>query len=701
MAQEGLVLQRGGEELLLRKVPDRFTVQATPDMVARLMQGTTIQAVQGIAPAQLVEFTTNPVALEQIMAQIRALPGVNFVSHVYELETAPGSLVYVTNELTVQFTPAGAGQADAIANALGLSLREPLLGIPNTFIFEVMPLAAANPIKLANQLMRQPTVMTAEPNVVICQQPHYRPSDPLYPRQWYLQHNSNTRDLAPNSHISIEQAWEITRGSRSVVVAIVDDSFALNHPDFKGANKVVAPKDFMDNDLLPLPAGNEGSHGTACAGLAIAEENGIGIVGVAPGCAFMPIRTSSFFDDNTIEAIFDWAVNHDAAVISCSWGPAAVKFNLTLRQQAAITRAATQGRKGKGCVIVFAAGNANRPVSGTVNEQGWVNNTLRGPTQWIAGFAAHPDVIAVSASTSLGKKAAYSNWGTHISVCAPSNNAPPSIWLPQVNSIPTAPAIRSTLRGAGVFTTDQLGAAGYNLAGDYTGEFGGTSSACPIVAGVAALVLSANPNLTAREVRQILEQTADKIIDNDPDPQLGLRYGTYENGGHSQWFGYGKVNAYKAVKAAADRLLPPPQLPPPQPPPPVNPSRESSPTPSRPPLVASNILIPDNAPEGVVIATQVTTIGLVKTIQVTIDLNHTHLGDLSLSLVTPRGEVLLLQGRTLGRQTTLQQTYTPQNAPLLQRAIGKASQGTWYLWIVDHAVQDTGLLNRWQLVITV
>ncbi|MDW8201557.1 MAG: proprotein convertase P-domain-containing protein, partial [Cyanobacteriota bacterium SKYGB_h_bin112] len=239
----------------------------------------------------------------------------------------------------------------------------------------------------------------------------------------------------------------------------------------------------------------------------------------------------------------------------------------------------------------------------------------------------------------------------------------------------------------------QLGAAGYNLSGDYTDDFGGTSSACPLVAGVAALMLSANPNLTAREVRQLLEQTADKIIDNDPDPQLGLRHGTYEHGGHSQWFGYGRINAYNAVKAARDKLsLVPAPI---QPAPPLTADISSA------PIMVTGVLIPDNSPDGVAISQQVTTIGLVKTIAVTVDINHMYLGDLTISLITPNRRVLLLQGRTLGRQTRLQHTYTPDNAPLLAQAIGQAAQGTWYLWIVDHAVHDTGVLNRWQLALTV
>ena len=118
-------------------------------------------------------------------------------------------------------------------------------------------------------------------------------------------------------------AWDITRGVRSIVVAIMDDSVDLNHPDFQGVGKLVAPRDFKDNDFIPLPGDAEDNHGTACAGVAVAEETGAGAVGVAPGCALMPIRTTGFLDDDTIEDLFSWAIEHGAAVISCSWGPAA------------------------------------------------------------------------------------------------------------------------------------------------------------------------------------------------------------------------------------------------------------------------------------------------------------------------------------------------------------------------------------------
>ncbi|HEY9807052.1 MAG TPA: proprotein convertase P-domain-containing protein, partial [Candidatus Obscuribacterales bacterium] len=264
---------------------------------------------------------------------------------------------------------------------------------------------------------------------------------------------------------------------------------------------------------------------------------------------------------------------------------------------------------------------------------------------------------------------------------APSNNAPPGMWLQETGFVSTPPEVRVFLPGQSVFTVDQLGAAGYDP-GDFTGDFGGTSSACPTVAGVAALVLSANPDLTAQEVRQILQQTADKIVDPDPDPQFGFRKGTYEANGRSDWFGFGKVNAFRAVQAA---------------------QRQMATTLSSSQQVQgrndSSMAIPDYDFNGIKSAIQINDPSLVRDIQVTVNLEHSFLGDLEISLIAPRGQTVLLQGRTLGRRTQLQTSYSLQNTPLLRKLLNQSAAGRWQLWIIDRAALDTGTLKNWQLTL--
>ncbi len=675
----GDIIQRGGEELRVEKVPTRLTTRLhQPGGLAAVQAALSPERMRAVAAGQLVEWQV-AADLESALDQARQHPDVAFASHVYRLVDSPQTWVYLTDELTVQVA-SSVDQATLMGwlSDLGLVIDKPLVGISQAFVVRVTAAATENPIKLANRLLRQPGVQVAEPNLVIQLEGLYRPVDDRYPQQWHLFHQGGSQ-LAAGSHIHAEAAWNMTRGSRSVVVAVADDGFDLDHPDLQGMGKLVAPIDLKDRDAVPLPLQSHENHGTAVAGLAIGEENGIGIVGVAPGCAFLPIRTTGFIDDASMEQLFGEAVSRGAAVIACSWSPASNYFPLTLRQTNAITQAATAGRNGKGCVVIFAAGNANRPVSGTINEAQWPRNALSGPIKWLNGFTAHPDVITVSASTSLNAKAAYSNWGPHIAIAAPSNNAPPSMALPQVGTVATGPEVRQSLPGLGMVTSDRTGGSGYDTSA-YTQTFGGTSSACPVVAGVVGLMLSVNPNLTAQEVREILQTTADKIVDPKPDPQLGLYYGTYDGRGHSQWFGYGKVNARAAVQAAQSRAWSQRRV------------RQVISQQNRTALV-----IPDNQPTGVESTIVVSQAGTVADLQVQVSLQHEFLGDLSLTLVAPTGQTVLIQGRTLGRQTTLRQTYNLQTAPALMAMIGQTALGAWKLRIIDHAPAAMGRLLEWRL----
>jgi len=676
----GDIIQRGGEELRVEKVPTRLTTRLhQPGGLAAVQAALSPERMRAVAAGQLVEWQVAAADLESALDQARQHPDVAFASHVYRLVDSPQTWVYLTDELTVQVA-SSVDQATLMGwlSDLGLVIDKPLVGISQAFVVRVTAAATENPIKLANRLLRQPGVQVAEPNLVIQLEGLYRPVDDRYPQQWHLFHQGGSQ-LAAGSHIHAEAAWNMTRGSRSVVVAVADDGFDLDHPDLQGMGKLVAPIDLKDRDAVPLPLQSHENHGTAVAGLAIGEENGIGIVGVAPGCAFLPIRTTGFIDDASMEQLFGEAVSRGAAVIACSWSPASNYFPLTLRQTNAITQAATAGRNGKGCVVIFAAGNANRPVSGTINEAQWPRNALSGPIKWLNGFTAHPDVITVSASTSLNAKAAYSNWGPHIAIAAPSNNAPPSMALPQVGTVATGPEVRQSLPGLGMVTSDRTGGSGYDTSA-YTQTFGGTSSACPVVAGVVGLMLSVNPNLTAQEVREILQTTADKIVDPKPDPQLGLYYGTYDGRGHSQWFGYGKVNARAAVQAAQSRAWSQRRV------------RQVISQQNRTALV-----IPDNQPTGVESTIVVSQAGTVADLQVQVSLQHEFLGDLSLTLVAPTGQTVLIQGRTLGRQTTLRQTYNLQTAPALMAMIGQTALGAWKLRIIDHAPAAMGRLLEWRL----
>ena len=157
------------------------------------------------------------------------------------------------------------------------------------------------------------------------------------------------------------------------------------------------------------------------------------------------------------------------------------------------------GPRKKGCVILFAAGNYNAPL----NDPDNAGFQWRHPTYGLVettgsilnGNAAHPDVMAVAASTSMNRKAVYSNWGKEIALSTPSNNFHP---LDRQARVP----------GRGIWTTDnELYGRGFTAGSRYTGSFGGTSSATPLAAGVAALIIGEGIT-DPHAVEQILKDTA-------------------------------------------------------------------------------------------------------------------------------------------------------------------------------------------------
>ena len=376
--------------------------------------------------------------------------------------------------------------------------------------------SSANPLKVAAQLLDSSLVEIAEPDLSTeWESRAFRlPDDSLLDKQWHLQ-NKGGLQLTQGADARVIEAWELMKslGSESITVAVLDDGVDIRHPDLR--DKIVFPVDFGTY------SGSRGTHGTACAGVAVGAAGGGAIVGAAPNARLMPIRMGDI-SNASIERYFEYARRNGADIVSCSWGAKDPFAPLGYLGSSAITRCAREGRDGRGCVIVFAAGNHNVDINGASRAD---------------QFAIHPEVIAVSAISSLDRKSSYSSFGREIALCAPSS------------------AGRGGYGGRGILTADVVGEGGYS-SGDYTrtydrttgqfqDTFGGTSSACPLVAGVCALILSVDPSLTSRQVRQLLKDTARRSGDHNrevEDPS------NYDQNGHSIYFGYGCVNAAEAVR---------------------------------------------------------------------------------------------------------------------------------------------------------
>lgn len=646
-ANSSLSIMRGGERFDIEKSKALFAVKKR----AGTMRGSLTDALAEMEGAPLVTFRetesssrvevyrVGAESLDGAMEIIRQnKPGVEWCSHVYNMPGDQDGAMVPTDCIYMEVKPgADASKINKELDDFGLELM-PMAG--SGFLLRLTDASVENPIKIANALAERGDVALAEPDFSMKISLHgYRPLDTLFPQQWHLE-NRGGFGLTEGADVSAPDAWEITRGDRSVVVCVMDDGVQLDHPDFSSAGKILAPFDFGQNDDRPAPVFSSDNHGTACAGVAVADENETGVVGMAPGCALMPIRTSGTISDETIDDLFEYARVNGADVISCSWGVASRFFTLSTRMKNAIRRAALEGRNGKGCVILFAAGNENSPVDGFKEGVGRVRS----------GFAMHPQVITVSASNSRDVKSNYSNFGPEIWVAAPSSGA----------------------GGRRIVTTDRTGAAGYQSGAYTTVEgFGGTSSSTPLVAGICGLMLSVNPDLTSTDVKEILGETADKIDSGN---------GNYNPEGHSNWYGWGRVNAFRAVSEARNRLSPAPVK---------RITFERSP----------GLAVPDFPLPGVSDAIQVEAPGILRSVSVSVDITHTFRGDLRILLLTPDGSRITLRDREADGRDNLVHTYTPDGTPALSGLFGKPARGSWELRVMDMAKADTGIVNNWTLTL--
>ncbi|MEY4134443.1 MAG: hypothetical protein RL386_793 [Bacteroidota bacterium] len=474
----------------------------------------------------LVELDTSDMPLEDKLDAVRQLDEVELGTHVYYPEGSnrplvPNGYIFLTFEEGVSEE-----EEKIVLDEFALELaerRQP------GFLLVKVTAQSPNPIKTAELAQASCLVKTAQPDWdTILDEYTVVPSDPLFSHQWHLQNNGFLPDtnvpLTRGADIRVLSAWRRLggMGSPNITVAVIDNGFDMSHADFQG--KIVRPLDLATRSAI-IPQGNtKTTHGTPCASLAIAGANGTGIVGVAPNAKFLPFNGTSYSDVEN-EFMFNYCAANGADVISCSWGTTDVEMPVGARKKEAIARVAREGRGGKGCVVVFAVGNESLP--------------------YINHYAVIPEVIAVAACTSDNQHASYSNQGLEVTVCAPSSA---SNW-PVTAGWPVTAARAYWDPG----TEGKAGENRYWVDGRSRGNahkhFGGTSAAAPIVAGVCALILSANPNLTAREVKDILIQTADKIGNS-------WEYVA----GHSRKYGYGRVNAENAVAEALRRKGSPGQV---------------------------------------------------------------------------------------------------------------------------------------------
>jgi subtilisin-like proprotein convertase family protein len=696
---------RAGRKLELEKEPDELVARVLPETARAELGAREVEQVSSHSTRVHVE----PAELEEAMRRMRRIAPTH---HAY-VRADTGAEFLISDRVLVTFRDDPApGVLDRFLADYALVLKDRFS--ERDFLFQLTDHTGMNPVKLVVKLMEEDDrVENAENDLnqrMDRESPVALPTDPHYLRQWFLHRRHEHPQFDPRSSTRCEEAWQAlgSMGTREVVVGVTDDGCRLDHPDFAAPGKFAGWGYFRgtrlvvdtDVDALPeemyVPGEN---HGTSCAAIAAGEANAVLSVGAAPGCRLLPIRweTAGGYlltsDSKLLRALAHLATRAD--VVSSSWGrvPSSVWAGMVVTRIRELAR--TGGRRGRGILFLWAAGNENCPIQhvGTVDvpyTDGW-RQRPDGSWVWIGPQRARrfennlvgvPGVAHVAALASTAQRSHYSNHGTGIVLCAPSSNS--------------HAFYRAVVPGLGVTTAT-------GEPSGVTHGFGGTSSATPLVAGIAALVISAHPGLSAEELLSLLKRTASRDLNAagyprtppaafDPDTSWDVSpvapfdrpdFQDVEDpdGRWSPWFGFGRVDARAAV-AEAMRLA-------------------AGGTPVAPPVLEyrarPRAVIPDNDAGRARDVIHVPEDGRLRGLRVEVDIRHDRIGDLLVRLIGPEGTTATLHRRGGGVASDLQRSYTPDRIAGLRHFLGRSIRGDWTLEVGDRQKGKKGTLEGWAL----
>ena len=477
------------------------------------------------------------------------------------------------------------------------------------------------------------------------------PTDSLFPYQWYLY------------TVRAEYAWKLATGN-GVKVGVFDQGIDSTNPDLIKNDRVDLGRSAFSLGTGGSPVLSSDNHGTWVSGVIGAAKDGNGIVGVAYNSQLIPIYTSSAFSLQYLTEItnaFTYAKKLD--VLNNSWG-----FGNLLNRDTnwaflddannpyfvpafnALRELASSGRNGLGTVVVQSAGNTYS-VGDDTNLHNFQNSRY---------------IVTVGSTDYFGHSSSFSTSRASILVSAPGGGGKGNY--------------------DSILTTDRTGSAG-TFNGNYA-LVDGTSFSAPVVSGIVALMLEANPTLGYRDVQEILAYTAHKTDTGKGEWAIngakdwnggGLHYNSLD---HST--GFGQVDALAAVRLA-EGWTSTPQV--------FSNTKE---------VILSQVVnkpIPDNNNSGILSGIAVTDAITVERVDVTLNITHSFVGDLEILLTSPAGTTSFLlwrpsQGNLSAFGSSQHNIHFTFDSVLNW---GESSVGTWQLKVVDASPGDVGTLDSWSI----
>ncbi|MEA2414297.1 MAG: cell wall-associated protease [Thermoanaerobaculia bacterium] len=505
--------------------------------------GATISDRYENAPLVLIAVTGTPETLSSIARKLKTSSELIVAAGLPITVNGSKTPALIADEIVARF-PRGIDADKRAATLAALGLRI-VMADPFTkgqFLLRIGDDPKLTTLDLANRLRDTKTVDYAFPNFYsVAYNLETIPNDTMFGSQWHLR-NTGASGGTATADSRATLAWDITQGAAGTLIAIHElFGFDVAHEDLaanlnaNGFNFNPCNANPMagcgNNDVTPSADDDNNAHATQVAGVAAARSNNnLGVSGGCPQCTFLPIVSGNSGSDFGKNLAFAYANTQNAQIVTNSWGGGG-PFPTTT---ATINDMAANGRGGLGTLVFFSAGNS--PV-----------DTCTGASQ--QPLASLASVISISSSSNTDRKVLGHAHGDCIGILSPTR------WGAQ--DPPGSPT--GTLA---VATTDRTGAVGANsnhndcIGGlvmpanlNYTNCFSGTSSAAPLAASIAALALTANANLTRIQVRNLLQDTADKI--EDSTGTYAEATGFSSPAGSTGTHGFGRINAFEAVRVVA------------------------------------------------------------------------------------------------------------------------------------------------------